>query len=117
MQGAARWATLFVATAALAIGAVGACGGSDLKQSGESCIASSECDRGLVCDFGREPHVCATMATQNDAAPDEDAGPDDAGLDAPPDGRVIDARVIDARVIDAPPPPDAAIDASLIDAP
>ena len=90
-----------------------ACGGSDLKQSGESCIASSECDRGLVCDFGREPHVCATMATQNDAGPGEDGGADDGGIDAPIDGRPIDAPVvIDAPVIDAP-----VIDAVVIDAP
>ena len=111
MQGAPRWATLLAVALAIA-----ACGGADLKRSGESCSASSECDRGLVCDFGREPHVCASTSTQQeDAGPSDDAdvvvidGGPDARLDAPPDGRVIDAPPLDAPV-------DAAVDA-LIDAP
>jgi hypothetical protein len=117
MHGALRWATLLVAGAVFAAVAMAACGGSSLKQTGESCNASSECDRGLVCDFGREPHVCASSSTQNDAAPVDDADVEDAGLDGQ-----IDARPIDARPIDAPPPIDAAIDApppidAAIDAP
>jgi hypothetical protein len=79
-----------------------ACGGSDLKQAGDSCNASSECASGLVCDFGREPHVCASMSTQQmPDAPDETP---DAATDARPDARPDAA-------IDAPPPVDAPPDA------
>ena len=37
------------------------CGSTSLKQAGESCVASSECDPGLLCDFGT--HSCAGMST------------------------------------------------------
>jgi hypothetical protein len=77
------------------------CGGNDLKGNGEACSASSECDVGLVCDLGRDPHVCAGMGTP----------PPPPGVDAPD---IVDAGT-DAT-IDAPPDaaqPDAAIDAAI----
>jgi len=82
-----------------------ACGGGALKRAGEECVASSECEPGLLCDFGSSPRVCAPTST--DAAPTRpDATPADAGPDAPP---MRDAAV----TIDAPP----MIDAALPDAP
>ena len=85
------------------------CGGSSLKEAGEPCSASTECAAGLVCDFGRDPHVCATMSTALpdapvepavDAPPTPDAPP--GAPDARPDAPLPDAPV-DAMV-DAPPP-------------
>jgi len=97
-----------------------ACGGSSAKQAGETCVASSECGDGLVCDFGQTPAVCASMGTIDAAELDADPSLIDAAeLDAaqtdgpaPIDARVIDgATPIDAPMIDAP-----MIDAPLIDA-
>ena len=89
----------------LAIGAA-ACGGDSLKRAGESCSASSECDTGLLCNFGAEPHTCENMGSLDAAEPTVDAPRThiDAGhVDAKPiDARPIDARPIDAAV-DAPP--------------
>ena len=99
MQQLRRWAAVFVI--ATLVGVVVACSGGSLKGTGESCVASSECASGLVCDFGRSPSVCASMST---IAPDSPPGPDidasdiDGGVDARPDARP-----------DAPP--DASIDA------
>jgi hypothetical protein len=96
--------------------AAAACGNPAAKQAGDTCVASSECAAGLVCDFGQTPAVCAGSVTV-------DAREIDAPADAPTDAaeidaREIDARVIDAAVIDAPidAPVDAPIDAE-IDAP
>jgi hypothetical protein len=93
-----------------------ACGGTDPKQAGEECVASSECATGLVCDFGQNPAVCAGMGT-----PMPDANPDapvpDADLtmpDAP--APPIDAPPIDAPPIDAPPPDAETPDAMAPDA-
>lgn len=81
----------------------GACGGGALKRAGDECVASSECEPGLLCDFGSSPRVCAPTST--DAPPVQpDAPPADAGPDAPP---MRDAAVM----IDAPPMIDAAPDA------
>jgi hypothetical protein len=97
-----RWAAVAVIVAVLVV--VVACGGGSLKASGEECFASSECDQGLVCDFGRSPAVCASTGTIVDAAPvvEVDADPVDASPDPGPDA-AIDAA------IDAPI--DAAVDA------
>jgi hypothetical protein len=69
--------------------------GKDLRAAGEECVASSQCQAGLVCDFGQTPHVCADMTTDP-----PDAGP------VPIDGPPIDA---DPTAPDAnpDPPPDA----------
>ena len=90
------------------------CGGGSLKQAGEECVSSSECDVGLVCNLGVSPHVCAATtsvdARELDAA-DVDADPTDAAAvdAATTDGpRPIDAPTpIDAPAIDAAPPIDA----------
>jgi hypothetical protein len=83
---------------AIAIGV--ACGSVGLKAAGEGCTTSSECETGLVCDLGADPHVCAEM------------GHAPAVVDAPPE---VDAPPVDAPAVDAPPvdapPVDAAIDA------
>jgi len=81
----------------IAVLVVIACSSDAPKQSGEACSASSECDVGLVCDLGVDPHVCAGMGTP----------PPPPGVDAPPagDGPAIDATP-DAGV-------DAAIDAAI----
>ncbi len=53
-----RWLLL------LALAAAGAgCKGSSLKGAGEECVASSECQAGLLCDFGQNPPVCAGEGT------------------------------------------------------
>lgn len=100
---------------------VAGCGGGSLKQAGEACVSSTECDVGLVCDLGVSPHVCAAT-TSVDAheldAPDIDADLTDAAavdaprpidapptIDAPP---AIDAPAVDAPDVDAPPMIDAA---------
>ncbi|MCX5740956.1 MAG: hypothetical protein NT062_00490 [Proteobacteria bacterium] len=87
----------------LALAFVAACGSSSLKHAGESCVASSECDNGLLCDFGG--HVCANTGSLDAFTPPPDGGPIDA---SPVDGRPIDARMIDAAIDAAPDaPPDA----------
>ncbi len=106
------------------------CGGGSLKQAGEQCVSSSECDVGLVCDLGVTPHVCASTisvdARELDAA-DVDADPTDAAaidgprpIDAPTpiDGpTAVDAPAVDAPAVDAPPMIDAMpIDAMPVDA-
>ena len=84
-----------VVPVAIAIGV--ACGSVGLKKAGESCKTSSECDDGLVCDLGADPHVCAGMGTP----------PPPPGVDAPP----ADTPGVDAPPVDAPV--DAAIDAAI----
>jgi hypothetical protein len=90
----------------LVVGAIG-CGGTSAKQIGEPCVASSQCDLGLVCDFGQTPHVCA-MTNSTDAAEIDSAG-DDAAI-------AIDGAAIDGGVIDGPRPDATVIDGSGIDA-
>ena len=95
-----RWLLAAVVAALLAA----ACGGTALRSDGQTCSASSECAEGLVCNFGVDPHVCASM-----------------GMPPPPDApEVIDANANlpdvppgtpDARVPDAPGPVDAESDA------
>lgn len=105
------WLSSFLLVGGLGVGVLG-CGGTTAKQLGEECVASSECADGLVCDFGRDPHVCASNVSVDAAAIDADDTIDAAELDAATiDGRTIDAATIDARVIDA-----AVIDAPPIDA-
>jgi hypothetical protein len=59
------------------------CGGPALRQAGEPCTSSSECDSGLVCDFGQSPAVCATQSSVADAPPGM-ADADPTIPDAPP---------------------------------
>ena len=86
--------------------------GRELKASGEECVASSECEPGLVCDLGQSPAVCAGSTTR---APDAEPGAPDAPpaeVDAPP--APIDGP---PAPIDGPPPPDAEVpDAEVPDA-
>ena len=102
------------------------CGSSSLRGVGEECVASSQCQAGLVCNLGVEPHVCSMMGqAPPDAPPAEpdahedipDADPNQPDApptpDSPPgtpDARPPDARPPDARLPDAPPI-DAMIDA------
>jgi hypothetical protein len=82
--------------AAVAAVVVACGGGGSLKAAGEVCVASSDCEAGLVCDFGRNPPVCASMGTiPPDGSEVEVDAPDiDGGVDAPPDAAVpIDAAV------------------------
>ena len=55
-----RWLLLLAVFACA--GAAG-CKGSSLKGAGEECVASSECQAGLLCDFGQDPPVCAGEGT------------------------------------------------------
>jgi hypothetical protein len=82
---------------ALALG-LGCGGGGSLKKSGETCVGSSECDVGLICDLARTPGVCANMGSIDGAIP-------------------ADAARIDAKPRDAAPAVDAAVDAPPVDAP
>lgn len=86
-MGAMRALLLAVALLGLA-----ACSQRTLKAAGSECVATSQCQEGLTCDFGVDPPVCAESQTgggQIDAAPTTDGQP-------PPDA----------------PPPDAGVDAS-----
>ena len=104
--------TIFLLATALAA----SCGNSvGYKAQGDSCVASSECGPGLVCDFGQTPPRCAGQATPrpdaNPNAPDANPNAPDANPQAP-DANVppIDsATPIDAQPIDATPPIDAAV--------
>jgi hypothetical protein len=91
-----RWTAVLVTLATAGVVAV-ACGGGGVKALGEACVSSTECDLGLVCDFGQDPAVCATNSTIQPDAPEEET---DAPVD-PPDAPEVP--------IDAPPdaPPDA----------
>lgn len=87
------------------------CGGASLKHAGQTCSASSECDKGLLCDLAQSPPVCAGMGVVQppDAAgnpPDAAKSPPDAKPtpDAAPDAAPLDAPPVDAPPIDAPPP-------------
>jgi hypothetical protein len=95
MQHLRRWAAIYI----IAAGAIVACSGGGLKGAGESCVASSECASGLICDFGHSPAQCAATSTVLPDAPPEPDADGDGGVDAPADA-----------------PPDAAIDAA-VDAP
>ncbi len=110
-----RPASLAFATL-LALALAPACGADELASEGEECVAASQCDFGLVCDFAAEPPVCAPSQSLEPPAPDADvdvdAGPDqldggagDDELDAElPDAEVPDAEVPDAEVPDAEVP-------------
>jgi len=97
------------------------CGGSALKGEGEECVASSECQAGLVCDLGENPSVCRPNLSIDAPvdAPDLDAPDLDApDLDAPAvDAPAVDAPVVDAPVVDAPAIDAPAVDAPAVDAP
>jgi hypothetical protein len=46
---------------ALSLAAVGC--DSSLSPAGGPCSTSEECEAGLLCDFGKTPHVCASMSS------------------------------------------------------
>ena len=51
----------------LALGlALVACGATSVKREGEPCVASSECDKALLCN--RSTHICAGMGTPDAGA-------------------------------------------------
>ena len=77
-----------------------ACGNPAAKKAGESCVSSSECGPGLLCDTAL--HVCAGQSSI-DAASSADAPKADA--------RKADAPKADARMLDAFVPKDAPADA------
>jgi hypothetical protein len=90
--------------AAVQLGACGSAIGS--KAAGEACHASSECGPDLVCDFSKDPAICATMGE-----PPADAAPIDAKPGAPDAAPKPDAKpgTPDAK----PTPPDANVDATV----
>ena len=94
---------------AIVLAAVSACGGTSLKAAGEKCVASSECDQGLLCDLAQPTPVCAgSGATQPTVDAAVDAHP---LIDSSVDGSVhVDAAAPDAPGSDAAGS-DAAIDA------
>ena len=64
-----------------------AAGGCDstLSGAGGPCSTSEECAAGLLCDFGKKPHVCASMSSvSTDLSATIDGG-GDAALDATTD--------------------------------
>lgn len=91
-----------------------ACSERASKGEGEACFASSECGVNLVCDFGADPHVCASMGTPGDPGgggadagnvpgPDADPNAPDAG--ATPDFDAAPPADFDAAPFDAMAPP------------
>ena len=83
------------ALAALVLMVAAGCGNRQLKAAGAPCVATSECEEGLTCDFGQSPAVCAGGQS----------GGGDAAV-VPLDGNQVPSD-------GAPPPPaDAGIDAS-----
>jgi hypothetical protein len=40
-----------------------ACGDDNLAGVGQPCISSGDCAAGLLCDFGKKPHVCEPETT------------------------------------------------------
>ena len=84
----------------LMVALVGLAGCSDrpVKSEGEECFASSECDTGLLCDFGVDPAVCRSMGSGPGPQPDA-GGPVADGAPGQPDAMII----FDAAVFDAPP--------------
>jgi hypothetical protein len=46
-------------------GALLGCGDDTLAGLGEPCQSSEDCKSGLLCDFGRSPHVCASTGSQS----------------------------------------------------
>jgi len=42
---------------------IASCSDGGLSSEGQTCITSGECAPGLLCDFGRTPHVCAPSDT------------------------------------------------------
>ena len=56
---------------------------STLPPAGGPCSTSEECAAGLICDFGKNPHVCATMSTiSSDLSAATDGGYTDGAADA-----------------------------------
>jgi hypothetical protein len=40
-----------------------ACGDDNLAGVGQPCGSSGDCAAGLLCDFGKKPHVCEPAGT------------------------------------------------------
>jgi hypothetical protein len=86
--------------------AIGGCSSDGLAAAGQPCTASAECGAGLLCDFGKTPHVCATkesialdMAMKLDGA--ADLGVRDLGA--------VDLQGIDLAGADLSAEPDLAM--------
>jgi hypothetical protein len=45
------------------LGVAQGCGGDSNLAEGATCTSSTECANGLLCDFGKTPHVCAKSET------------------------------------------------------
>jgi hypothetical protein len=81
-----------IALAALVLVVTAGCGNRQPKAAGAPCVATSECEEGLTCDFGQSPAVCAGNQSggDGDAAVPTDGNPTDgspppladAGIDA-----------------------------------
>ena len=56
------------------------CAGDSSRRQGESCVATSQCVQGLICDQVQK--VCAMMGSPVDAPVPVDAEEDDASIDA-----------------------------------
>ncbi len=93
-----------VLLALFAVGA-GACG-AGLSPAGGTCTSSEECAAGLICDFGKAPHVCAQMGTlatdlsvpvMGEMGPMPDGGPDLASGDlaVPPNADLAQPPPVD----------------------
>jgi hypothetical protein len=53
--------------------------------AGGVCTSSEECGPGLLCDFGKMPHVCAGMSSTSTDLSIVITPPDDAAVDAATD--------------------------------
>lgn len=81
-----------------------ACTETSLLGEGAECVASSQCQTGLICDLAAEPSVCTTEGSAppqvDAAAPVIDGGPVVDAAPSQPDAAPppIDAAVPDAAI-------------------
>jgi hypothetical protein len=77
--------------------ALAGCGSSRNKAEGEVCVTAQECADGLLCDYGKTPHLCAKMdSVGRDMAV---ALPD---MSVPQDLFGVDLRGLDLTVVIGP---------------
>jgi hypothetical protein len=57
-----RWGMRMFLLTALALLAA-SCSDGALTGEGQPCVTSGECAQGLLCDFGRTPHLCEPSDT------------------------------------------------------
>ncbi len=82
-----------------------ACGSSRNKGEGATCVSSQECATGLLCDYGKTPHVCAKM----DSVLREDMSAEPPDMTMAPDLFGADLFGVDFTLVvppDMKPPPD-----------